>query len=103
MTNEYDVGDRIKLSTSTAFADSAGTAFDPDVVRFKVRDPAGTTTTYVYGTDANVTKVATGDYECEVDVDTAGMWLYRIEGEQSSGENRGADEGRFVVIIPGVS
>lgn len=98
MANTYDKGDRVEITTSTVFQDADGTAFDPQVVRFKVKSPGGTTVTYVYGTDSEVTKSATGDYTCTIDVDTAGVWTYRIEGEQSDGENRGADEGYFEVL-----
>lgn len=97
MTNSYEVGDRVEITTSTVFQNAAGTPFDPDTVTFEVKDPAGTTTSYVYGTDAEVTKNGTGDYSCTIDVDTAGTWRYYIIGEQSSGENRGADQGYFKV------
>ena len=96
--NSYDLGDRIEIyNTATPFQNAAGTAFDPNIVRFKVKNPAGTTTTYTYGVDAQVTKNATGDYTCTIDVDSSGSWYYRIEGEQTGGENRGADEGSFYV------
>lgn len=98
MTNKYDKGDRVVISTSTVFQDDEGTAFDPDVVRFRVKPPGSAAVTYVYGTDSEVTKTATGDYTLTIDVETVGDWYYRIEGETSGGENRGADEGRFNVV-----
>lgn len=97
MANIYEVGDRIRISTSTPFTDVDSVAIDPDTITFEVKNPAGTTTSYVYGTDANVTKAATGDYDCDVDVDSAGIWYYYIIGETSGGENRGADQGHFRV------
>lgn len=97
MTNVYDKGDRVVISTSTVFQDDEGTAFDPDVVTFRVKEPNTTAVAYIYGTDSEVEKVATGSYTCTIDVETVGDWYYRIEGATSGGENRGADEGRFNV------
>lgn len=97
MSNRYDVGDRVVLSTSTPFQDASGVAFDPDVVRFKVKPPSGETVVFVYGEATNVVKVATGDYTCTIDVDEVGDWSYRVEGETSGQENRGADEKYFAV------
>lgn len=97
MTLICDRGDRVEITTGTPFKDSAGTAFDPDVVRFRVRNPAGTVTTYVYGTDSEVTRTTTGDYKLTIDVDSSGNWYCRVEGETSAGENRGADEIYFTV------
>lgn len=97
MANQYDTGDRIEIDTSTVFQDSDGSAVDPDTVRYKVKDPDGNTTTYVYNTDNEVTRNGAGDYTLTIDVNTRGVWHYRIEGEQTDGENRGAKEGYFVV------
>lgn len=96
MANLYQKGDRVKISTSTVFQDSAGTEFSPSTVTFDVIDPSGTTTSYISGTHPNVTNPATGSYICEIDVEINGYWHYRIYGEQS-GENRGAYEGYFEV------
>lgn len=95
--NSYEIGDRVRITTSTPFADAAGTEFDPENVEFEVKEPGEDTVTYVYGVDANVTKIGTGDYACDVDANTAGRWYYYIIGEQDDGENRGADQGAFVV------
>ena len=98
MENVYDTGDRVTLYMTTPFQDADGTVFDPPVVNVKVTPPSGTTVTYVYGVDDEVTRNDTGDYECSFDVDSAEWWHYRIEGETVAGENRGADEGSFYVI-----
>ena len=99
MANSYDVGDTVRVSTTTVFTDAADSAFDPDVVRGKVKDPSGNATTYVYGTDSELVKDATGDYHFDVDVDEAGTWYYRIEGESSGGAKQGADEGTFEALV----
>ena len=95
--NTYEIGDRVRIRTSTPFQDAAGTAFDPDVVTFEVRSPGGSTVSYVYGTDDEVTKIATGDYACDVDVEAAGGWYYHVRGETDEDQNRGADQGWFGV------
>lgn len=106
MANTYDSGDRINITTSTTFQDSDAVAFDPDVVTFKVKDPAGTVTTYTYdqdgAQDSAITKNGTGDYTLAIDCDTSGAWHYRVSGEQDGGENRGADEGYFEVTTSNV-
>lgn len=95
MANSYQIGDAVRVSTSTVFTDASSTAFDPDVVRGKFKDPSGNITTYVYGTDSELVKDATGEYHFDVSVDEAGTWYYRIEGESSAGAAQGADEGTF--------
>lgn len=95
MANSYHVGDAVRVSTSTEFTNASSVAFDPDVVRGKFKDPSGNVTTYVYGTDTELVKDATGEYHFDINVDESGTWYYRIEGEQTNGDYRGADEGTF--------
>ena len=95
MANSYHVGDAVRISTTTAFTNASAAAFDPDVVRGKFKDPSGTITIYVYGTDAELVKDGTGDYHFDIEVDEGGTWYYRIEGETSAGVANGADEGTF--------
>lgn len=96
--NMYEVGDRVRLRTSTPFQDGEGEAFDPQVVYFEVKEPGEETATYTYDEHDNVSRLAAGDYACDVDVNTAGVWKYHIIGEQDDGENRGADQGSFRVV-----
>lgn len=95
--NTYQVGDRIRVSTSTPFTDIDSVAIDPDVVTFEIKSSDGTTASYVYNTHSNVTKIATGDYACDFDVDLSGTWHYHILGETSGSENRGGAQGKFRV------
>lgn len=97
MSNTYEIGDRVRIRTSTPFQDSSAVAFDPAVVKFEVKAPGVATVTYTYGSSANVSKIATGDYACDIDTDTAGTWDYYIIGETAGGENRGASQGTFFV------
>lgn len=74
----YDVGDQIKLTAS--FTNSSNVAADPTTVTVKTKSPAGTTTTYVYGTDNEVVKAGTGSYYILLTLSSAGMWYVRFAG-----------------------
>src|SRR5690606_6658159 len=56
----YDKGDRVQFTA--AFTNLAGAAADPTTVRFKVKRPDLTETTWVYGTDAQVVRDGVGAY-----------------------------------------
>lgn len=90
--NQYSKGDLVRCSAS--FATSAGAATDPTAVLAQVRNPAGTTTTYTYGTDAELVKVSTGNYYVDVNANQVGTWHYRF---YSTGTGQAADEGSFKV------
>lgn len=102
MSNQYNKGDIVRISTSTPFADSAGTAFDPATVTMRFQPPrAISPTSYTYPTDSEIVKVATGSYRLDVDTDidhAYGTWRYDIKGKDGSGVSRGAHEGEFEVI-----
>lgn len=53
---------------------------DPGVVKVKFKVPAGTSTTYTYLTDAEVTKVSTGVYRFRKILATSGRYVFRAEG-----------------------
>lgn len=91
MANLYDVGDEVRCTGT--FTDADGTAQDPTGVTFKFTDPSGNTTTYTYGTDAQLVKSATGVYYVDVNVDEAGRWWYRFAG---TGTGQAADELYFI-------
>lgn len=90
--NRYDKGDLVRVSA--LFENSAGTDLDPTTVTFKYKNPAGTTTTLVYGTDAALVKDSTGNYHVDVNANASGLWLYRWE---SSTTGQAAQEGQFLV------
>jgi hypothetical protein len=56
----YDIGDKPVFTAK--FYDTSDVLTDPSAVSFIWRVPAGTETTYVYGTASEVTKSATGIY-----------------------------------------
>jgi hypothetical protein len=88
----YDKGDLVRCTG--LFTDDDGVAQDPSEVYFKVKDPAGETTTYQYGVDGDLKKSATGSYYIDIDADTSGIWSYRF---YSTGSGQAADEEKFTV------
>lgn len=77
------------------FQDDDGTDVDPSTVTFKAYSPSGTTTTYVYATDAEVIRQDTGDYYVDFSPNESGRWHYRWS---STGTGTAiAMEGTFVV------
>lgn len=94
MANEYDVGDLVRV---TATFDDGG--IDPTAVQAKVRQPSGTVTTYVYGTNLELVKSSTGIYTIDVDVDAAGTWRIRFE---STGSGQAAEDHEFYARTPAV-
>lgn len=95
--NSYDLGDLVRISG--VFKDAAGEAIDPTSVSFRLRDPAGTVTTYVYGVAAELVKDSTGNYHIDVGASASGTWRYRW---QSTGTGQAAEEGAFVVEPSGL-
>lgn len=62
-----------------------GVNADPDTVTFTLINPAGTSTNYVYGTDSEVSKSATGVYNVRLLLDGAlGAYAYTMTGAWSS-------------------
>lgn len=88
----YDNGDLVRCSA--AFTNAAGTAIDPTVIGFKVKNPAGTVTTYVYPSDVQLAKDSVGNYHVDVDANSDGPWSYRF---YSTGTGQAAAEGEFFV------
>ena len=68
---------RIKAS----FADINGTPTDPSTITFKVQDPNGAKTTYVY--PSTIAKSSTGVYYIDVNLNVPLIWSFRYEGTGS--------------------
>lgn len=54
-----------------------GTDTDPTTLVATVKNPAGTETSYTYGTDSEITKQSVGDYTLRVLANMPGRWRYR--------------------------
>lgn len=87
--NSYPQGSLVTLVGT--FRDASGALVDPGAVTFKVKNPAGTTTSYTYASGA-VTKVSAGVYSLNVSVTAGGNWGYRIEGTDGA---QAATDGTF--------
>lgn len=79
--NSYVFKNLVRLAGE--FRDDNNTLFDPTVVRLVFEDPAGTKTTYVFGTDAELIKDSVGKYHAVVAAALAGRWKYRWEANQN--------------------
>jgi len=90
--NFYDKGDVVVVSA--AFTDRNGTLIDPATVTFKIKDPSGTTTAYIFGTNGELVKDSVGNYHVDVPVSLEGTWQYRYE---STGTGQAAEEGQFKI------
>lgn len=84
----YDIGDKVRLTAT--FTNLAGTATDPSTVTFRMKLPGGTTTTYTYGSTAELVKSSTGVYYVDWTFSVAGSHYYRFAG---TGTVAAADEG----------
>ena len=65
------------LQIEVSFTDEDGVAVDPSTVTFETMSPCWVRQTYVYGTDNEITKPATGNYVAEISPGEAGRWNYR--------------------------
>lgn len=91
-TISCELGDRRKLAC-TIF-NEAETAADPTDLTFKILEPDGTVTTYIYGTDEQLAKDSTGHYHVYWDCTQAGRHWWRFE---ATGPLMVADEAAFRV------
>lgn len=67
------------MQLTVTLVDDSGNAIDPDTVIFKTYDPCGRKTSYVYGTDDEVSRSSAGVYAAEIAPDKAGRWNIRWE------------------------
>lgn len=86
------IGEVAKISV--AITDSNAIASDPSALRLKVKSPAGTLTTYVFGVAAELVKDSIGNYHANILMNEVGKWAYRWEADAP---NAGANEGLITV------
>ena len=104
--NIYDISDPVELLATMTLA-SSDDPHDPPVVQLKILSPDYILSTYVYGTDPELIKDATGHYSLIIQPSSSGPYTYRWEAQDSSDDFRsGAQEAQFVVryssIVQGV-
>lgn len=90
--NTYDVGDVARVTGN--FYDASDNFADPAALSFVFKDPSGNSVTYVFGTDAELVKSATGVYYVDVDCDEVGDFHYRWV---ATGSGQGSEIGQFAV------
>lgn len=100
MATKYMIGTSITLTAT--FKDEDEVLADPTGVKFKVMDPAGTVTTYEYGTDIRVIKDSVGVYHLTISPANPGPFLWRVEGtggdvDAAAEDDFLIDEGSFIV------
>jgi hypothetical protein len=67
---------------------------DPTVITFEFKTPSGTSTTYTYGVDAQLVKIAVGKYQVILTASASGIWSWRFA---ATGTIVAALEGEFTV------
>lgn len=90
--NVYEKGDLVRVTG--AFTNIAGDPIDPTTVSLFVTNPAGVTTEYVYGVDAEVVRVELGSFYGEISAAASGQWLWKWG---STGTGQAAEHGEFMV------
>lgn len=89
--NSYTLGTLVRLTTTFTVSD---VNTDPTTITFKIKVPAGTITTYVYGTDGQLVRSAAGIYYVDYPTAAEGIHAWRMAG---TGACVAAEEQRFIV------
>lgn len=89
--SEYNLYDEFQRQATFTLD---GTASDPGTVTFWMQTPDGAETSYVYGTDSELTKEGTGVYLFALELTQAGVHRWRFAGSSPVSES---EEGRFTV------
>ena len=92
MSTDWIIGEAARLSV--AIADPTGAAADPGALRLKTKSPAGTLTTYTYGSSGELVRDGVGNYHADIQLTAAGQWFWRWE---TDAPNAGAAEGSLSV------
>ena len=93
-----DIGDTADLTA--AFRNVYGLAVDPAGVAFAMKEPDGTITPYVYGTDAELVREAAGNFYVAWTAAQSGRHYCAF---RSTGTGQAAEEATFVVRVSKVS
>ena len=91
--SEFQKGNLVKVTGR--FKSDAGALQDPTAVFFAFKNPAGTTTTYTYGTHAQLVKDSTGVYHVILDLDAAGKYTWKF---YSTGTGKASAESEIISL-----
>jgi hypothetical protein len=87
--NSYHKGQKVRLSATFTVL---GVNTDPTSITLKVKDPAGTSTTYTYAL-GQVERSAAGVYYMDIMINASGAWHYNFIG---TGAVAAADEAHLL-------
>jgi len=88
-TTAHDKNDRRRLAIT--FKDFADVDADPDAVAFKIVEPDGVEVDYIYQTDAELVKDATGKYYVDYLFTKAGRHKFTFTGTGTIDSAESAD------------
>lgn len=94
VVKRFKVGQQPTLAVSITVD---GELTDPSALTFQLYDPERKLTEYVYGTDSELVRDATGEYHVRWPVTLEGPHRYRFVNEDEDGVAVGADEWQFIV------
>lgn len=92
--NVYDVGDKATLRALFTNDHTPPEPADPSALTFYIKQPDGTVTEYVYGTDTELVRDAIGSYHVDWPITAHGVYWYLFAG---SGDVVAVDEQTFTV------
>jgi hypothetical protein len=84
------------VRTYATFKDENNDVQDPTHVQVRVKDPSGTVTTYVYGTNVEVVRQSKGVYYIEIDTSGQAGGTYELVWN-SSGSYKAAGQTSFEI------
>lgn len=87
----FDYGEVVR-ARNTYTDPSTGVVTDPTTVQVEVRSPDGTTATYLYGTDVELTKVSTGVYQMLIQMAQTGTYRWYWTAGTADGPSVDYDE-----------
>lgn len=91
MSSIFNIGQQVRITGT--FRDSSGALTNPTAVSFSYKE-GDTTTTYVYGTDAELVRDSTGVYHVDITPTVAGTIEWRM---WSTGTLVQAEQGNFYI------
>ena len=92
VTTTYDIGDTRRLQAT--FKDINQALTDPTTVTFKMVEPDGAVTTYVFGTDSELVKDSTGVFHVDWPITKQGRHSWSMAGTGTVAQK---EEGEFYV------
>ena len=87
----FDYGEVVRAKNTYTNPDT-GALTDPLTVSVTVRSPNGSTTTYVYGVNAGLTKISTGIYQVLISMSQTGSYRWYWTAGTADGPTVDYDE-----------